>query len=140
MKVKDIMSSNVSFVDDSAKIPEIALIMKQQNIGAVPVVQNNQVTGIITDRDIVLKVLADKKDVNQTTASQVMTTHPVCIEENSNIDQAANLMAEYQVKRLPVLSEGKLVGMIALGDLAIEHIHVDEAGEALSGISKGITH
>ncbi|NLI91345.1 MAG: CBS domain-containing protein [Peptococcaceae bacterium] len=140
MKVRDIMATNVSFVDPSAKIPDIAILMKQKDIGSVPVVQNNQVTGIITDRDIIIKVVADKKDVNQTTAAQIMTADPVCIEESSDIDQAADLMAEYQVKRLPVLNKGKLVGMIALGDLAIEHIHVDEAGEALSGISKGITH
>ncbi len=140
MRVRDIMSSDVSFVDPSAKIPEVAKIMRDKNVGSVPIVQNEQVVGIITDRDIILRVIAEQMDVNQTSAAQVMTDEPVFIEENSNIDQAADMMAEYQIKRLPVVNKGKLVGIIALGDLAIEHIHMDEAGEALSGISKGITH
>ncbi len=140
MKVKDIMSSDVSFVSTAAKVPEIAMLMKQKDVGSVPVLQNENVVGIITDRDITIRVLAENKDINQVTAEQIMTADPVCVEENYNIDRAADLMAEYQIKRLPVLNKGKLVGMIALGDLAIEHIHMDEAGEALSGISRGISH
>jgi CBS domain-containing protein len=140
MKVKDIMSSDVSFVSTTAKVPEIAMLMKQKDVGSVPVLQNENVVGIITDRDIIIRVVADNKDINQVTAEQIMTADPVCVEENYNIDRAADLMAEYQIKRLPVLNKGRLVGMIALGDLAIEHIHMDEAGEALSGISRGISH
>lgn len=140
MIVKDIMSSDLSFVDVNSKIPEIAMVMKQKDIGAVPVVQNDSVVGIITDRDIILRVIADNKDINQVTAEQIMTVDPICVEENNDIDRAADLMAEYQIKRLPVLNKGRLVGIISLGDMAIEHIHMDEAGEALSGISRGINH
>lgn len=140
MKVKDIMSSKVSFVEPSAKITDIAMMMSQQDIGSVPVVSNGSVLGIITDRDIVIRAVAEKKDIQQVTAESIMTDDPITIEENGDINQAADLMAEYQIKRLPVTSKGKLVGILALGDLAIEHIHMDEAGEALSGISKGITH
>lgn len=140
MKVRDIMSPDVSFVTASAKVTEIAKIMRDKDIGAVPVVQNENVVGIITDRDIVLRVLAENKDMNQITSEQIMTADPVCIDESKDIDSAAEMMAEYQVKRLPVLSNGKLVGMLALGDMAIEQIHMDEAGDALSGISRGINH
>jgi len=140
MKVKDIMSLDLNFVQPSTKVTDIAMMMKQKDIGSVPVVQNDQVVGMVTDRDILLRVIADQKDVKQTTAQQIMTPDPICIEESDDIDTAADRMAEHQVKRLPVLNKGKLVGMIALGDLAIEHIHIDEAGEALNGISKGITH
>lgn len=140
MKVRDIMSSDVSFVDASTKIPEIAMLMKQKDIGAVPVLQNENMVGIITDRDIILRAVADNKDFGQLSAEQIMTADPVFIEENEDIDQAAEMMAEYQIKRLPVMNRGRLVGMISLGDMAIEHIHMDEAGEALSGISKGISH
>jgi len=134
------MSTDVSFVDVSAKIPEIAKIMKQKDIGAVPVLQNGNLVGIITDRDIVVRVLADNKDVNTVTAEQIMTVDPVSIEENSDVDKATELMGEYQIKRLPVIRNGRLVGMVSLGDIAIENIHIDEAGEALSGISQGIRH
>lgn len=140
MKVKDIMSAKVSFVDPTVKVADIAMLMSKQDIGSVPVVRNNSVIGIVTDRDIVIRAVAEKKDILQATAENIMTDDPITIEENSDIDQAADLMAEYQIKRLPVTSNGKLVGILALGDLAIEHIHMDEAGEALSGISKGITH
>lgn len=140
MLVREIMSTDVSFVDVSVKVPEIAKIMKQNDIGAVPVLQNGNLVGIITDRDIVVRVLADNKDVNTTTAEQIMTVDPVSIEDNSDVDRATELMGEYQIKRLPVMRNGKLVGMLSLGDIAIENIHIDEAGEALSGISQGIRH
>jgi len=140
MKVRDIMSSDVIFVDTSSKIPEIARLMKQNGIGAVPVLQSGNIAGIITDRDIILRVLADNLDLNTVTAGQIMSENPVSIEENQDIDRAADMMAENQIKRLPVLSKGKLIGIITLGDLAIEQIHMDEAGDALNGISRGISH
>ncbi len=140
MKVKDIMATDVVFVDATTKTPEIAKVLKQNGIGAVPVMKNGNVVGIITDRDIILRVLADNKDINTVTAEQIMSVNAVCIEESDDIDRAVDLMAEYQIKRLPVLSKGKLIGIISLGDLAIEQIHIDEAGEALNGISRGISH
>jgi CBS domain-containing protein len=96
MKVRDIMSADVVFVDGSSKIAEIAKVMKQNGIGAVPVVKDGKVAGIITDRDIILRVLADNKDVNTVTAEQVMSDDPVCVEENTDIDRAAEIMAEYR--------------------------------------------
>lgn len=140
MKVSDIMSTDVSWVDPSAKLTDIARMMKDKDVGSVPVVQNDMVKGIITDRDIVLRVISEGKDPNQVTAEQVMSADPVVIEEGESIDKAADIMFEYQIKRLPVVKKGKLVGIISLGDLAVESIHVDEAGEALSGISRGIAH
>ncbi|NLP45140.1 MAG: CBS domain-containing protein [Peptococcaceae bacterium] len=140
MLIREIMSTDVSYVDTSTSIPEVAKIMKQKDIGAVPVLQNGNLVGIITDRDIIIRAVADNKDVNTITAEQIMTVDPVSIEENSDVDKATELMGEYQVKRLPVMKNGRLVGMVSLGDIAIENIHIDEAGEALSGISQGIRH
>ncbi|NBJ14909.1 MAG: CBS domain-containing protein [Dehalobacter sp. 4CP] len=140
MRVMDIMSTDVSWVDPAAKVADIAKIMRDKDIGAVPVVQAGKVLGIITDRDIVLRVIASNKDVNQMTAEQCMTVDPICIDGTQDIDTVAETMAEYQVKRLPVLNKGQIIGVIALGDLAIENIHINEAGEALNGISRGISH
>ncbi|AFV01384.1 hypothetical protein UNSWDHB_1334 [Dehalobacter sp. UNSWDHB] len=140
MRVMDIMSTDVSWVDPAAKVTDIAKMMRDKNIGAVPVVQVGKVLGIITDRDIVLRVIASNKDVNQVTAEQCMTADPICIDGTQDIDTVAETMAEYQVKRLPVLNKGQIIGVIALGDLAIEDIHINEAGEALNGISRGISH
>jgi len=140
MRVMDIMSTDVSWVDPATKVPDIAKMMRDKDIGAVPVVQAGRVLGIITDRDIVLRVIASDKDVKQATAEQCMTADPICIDGTQDIDTVAEIMAEYQVKRLPVLKQGQIVGVIALGDLAIENIHINEAGEALNGISRGISH
>ncbi len=140
MKVSDIMSTDVNWVDPSAKLTDIAKMMKDKDVGSIPVVQNNMVKGIITDRDIVIRVISEGKDTNQITADQVMSADPVVIEQSEDIDKAADIMFEYQIKRLPVVKNDKLVGIISLGDLAVESIHVDEAGEALSGISRGIAH
>lgn len=140
MKVSDIMSTDVSWVDPSAKLTDIAKMMKDKDVGSIPVVQNNTVKGIITDRDIVIRVISEGKDINQITAGQVMSADPVVIEQSEDIDKAADIMFDYQIKRLPVVKNDKLVGIISLGDLAVESIHVDEAGEALSGISRGIAH
>lgn len=140
MKVRDIMSQDVGWVDLNANISDIAKIMKDKDVGAVPVVQNDSVKGIITDRDIVIRVIAQGQDLNQVRAEQVMTADPVVIEESESVDTAADLMFEYQVKRLPVVKNDKIVGIVSLGDLAVERIHMNEAGEALSGISRGITH
>ncbi len=130
MLIREIMSTEVSFVDTSTSIPEVAKIMKQKDIGAVPVLQNGNLVGIITDRDIIIRAVADNKDVNTITAEQIMTVDPVSIEENSDVDKATELMGEYQGKRSPVMKNGRLVGMVSHRDIAIENIHIDEAGEA----------
>lgn len=140
MKARDIMSNDVKFVAPNASVVEVAKMMVKENVGCIPVCQNDKVLGIITDRDITMRVVAQNKDLNQTQAQQIMSADPVFIDENQSIDQAAELMAEYQIKRLPVVKNEKIVGIIALGDLAIEQISMDEAGEALSGISQGIRH
>lgn len=140
MKVRDIMSGDVSFVDPSTNLIAIAKMMKDKDIGSVPVLDNDSVKGIITDRDIVIRAVSEGKDINTVTADQVMSLKPVVIEESETIDRAADMMFEYQIKRLPVVKNNKLVGILSLGDLAVEGTHMDEAGEALSGISRGISH
>ncbi|ADY56463.1 CBS domain containing protein [Syntrophobotulus glycolicus DSM 8271] len=139
MSVSEIMSARIFSADQNSSLSDIAKIMKEQDIGAVPVCEGDRLLGIITDRDIIVRAVSEKKDLQKTLARQVMTLDPICIEEKDSISQAADLMAEYQVKRLPVLKSGKLVGIITLGDLAIEHLNTDQA-DAMSGIARGITH
>lgn len=140
MKVRDIMSTDVSFVDPSAKLADIARMMKEKDVGSIPVVQNESIKGIITDRDIVIRAVSEGMDINQVSADQIMSVDPVVIEDSASIDKAADMMFEYQIKRLPVVKNDKLIGLLSLGDLAVERIHLDEASEALSGISRGISH
>ncbi|SEF51010.1 CBS domain-containing protein [Caloramator fervidus] len=136
MKVKDLMTTNVSYVTPNTPVIEIAKIMKEKNIGSVPVVDGDKVVGIVTDRDIVLRDVAMGKDFNNALAKDVMTVGVTTANPNMDVHDAARLMAEKQVRRLPVVENGRLVGMLAIGDLAVESKLVDDAGEALSDISK----
>ncbi len=140
MRVSDIMSSRLFTVNQNANLIDVAKIMKEQGIGAVPVCEGERLLGIVTDRDIIIRAVAERKDIQKILAGQVMTLEPVCVEEKDTLSHAADLMAEYQVKRLPVMKNNKIIGMITLGDLAVEHLGMDEADEAMSGIAKGITH
>lgn len=140
MRVSDLMSSRLFTVDQNTNLIDIAKTMKENDIGAVPVCEGDRLLGILTDRDIIIRAVAERKDIQKTLAGQVMTIEPVCVEDKDTLSHAADLMAEYQIKRLPVIKNDKLIGMITLGDLAVEHLGMDEADEAMSGIAKGIIH
>ncbi|OZU90544.1 CBS domain-containing protein [Virgibacillus indicus] len=135
-QLRNIMTSNVFTVNESQSIQEAAAVMSENNIGALPVVNNNgQMTGIITDRDITLRSTA-QGEAAQTPISQVMTAQQV-VQGTPDMDvhQAAQLMGQQQIRRLPVVENGQIVGMVALGDLAVDHQYGNEAGQALSSIS-----
>ncbi|KRQ87992.1 Hypoxic response protein 1 [Caloramator mitchellensis] len=136
MKVKDFMTTNVAFVNPTTPIVEVAKIMKQRNIGSVPVVDGDRVVGIVTDRDIVLRDIAMGKNPENVTAKDVMTMGVATANPNMDIHDASRLMAEKQIRRLPVVENNRLVGMLAIGDIAVETRLSDDAGEALSDISK----
>lgn len=140
MKVRDIMTSQIEVADQATSLVQVAEMMKRENVGAIPVCNQNELQGILTDRDIVIQAVAQGKDLNSLKASDIMSNSPVSIGPEADIHEAARLMSQKQIRRLPVVENGKLVGMLSLGDLAIENIHQDEAGEALSDISQGIHH
>ncbi|GAB3064666.1 CBS domain-containing protein [Virgibacillus ainsalahensis] len=135
-QLRNLMTSNVFTVNESQSIQEAATVMSQNNIGAIPVVNNNgQITGIITDRDITLRSTA-QGEAAQTPISQVMTAQQVVQgTPDMDIHQAAQLMADQQIRRLPVVENGQIVGMVALGDLAVDNQFDNEAEQALSDIS-----
>lgn len=139
MKVKDLMTTEISTVDVQTPITDIAKTMKDRNVGSVPVCQNGKIVGIVTDRDIVLRNVAEGKNTGTTKAQDVMTTGIQTIDSNTDIHDAAKIMSDKQIRRLPVVDNGNLVGMLALGDIAVTNKLHDNAGEALSQISE-ITH
>lgn len=134
MKLKNIMTKDVAVVSPETSIEEAAKIMQDLNIGSVPVVENSKVKGIVTDRDIVIRCIAEKKNPT-IQVSKIMTTGLVYGLPHMNVLEAADLMAQHQVRRLPVVDKGKLVGIISIGDLALEAQFFDETGEALTEIS-----
>ena len=140
MKVSEIMTKDVISVsvDDTAQ--HAAQLMKEYNIGSIPVNSNNKVVGIITDRDIILRCAADSKDFKTKKVREIMTSNPVLWDENINVEDAARIMSERQIRRLPITSNNQLVGMVSLGDLALEQNLREEASQALSDISIPSTH
>lgn len=135
MKVREVMSKNVASVNPDTSVEEIAKIMKDMNIGSVPVCEGNKVIGIVTDRDIVIRDLAMNKGTKNVQAKDVMTVGLSTVEPDMDIHEAANLMSEKQIRRVPVVEGEELVGIVALGDLAVRTKLEDNAGEALSDIS-----
>lgn len=136
MRVQDLMTSNVSFVQASDTVQKAAQLMESVNVGSVPVCENQRVVGIITDRDIVLKAIAKGRDFN-TKVSDCMSSQVVTVTKDTDAHEAADLMAQHQIRRLPVVdNSGNLVGICAIADLATVDIHINEAGDALNKISQ----
>ncbi len=135
MKVKDLMTSSTICARPDMNIHEIARRMRQADVGALPVCDDSgRVLGIVTDRDIVIRTLAS--DDNPQTAGEIMTMDPIYATPNMNTHQAAILMAKHQVRRLPVIENERLIGLLSMADIARKRVYVDEAGDALSAISK----
>ena len=119
MKGKECMCTKVAEVTPQDTISNIAKVMQANHIGCVPVCQNQQICGIITDRDIVLRAVACGKDLNNTMASDIMTTKLITCKEEDEITNAQSQMEINQIRRLPVCdNQNKVVGMLTLGNLA----------------------
>lgn len=141
MKVFDLMSDSVVSVGANEPITAAAKLLKKYNIGALPVCDDKgKLKGMITDRDIAIRCVAESSDPNKAVVSDIMTRGAVTIDENAYIGDAARIMAEAQIRRLPVCKNGTLVGMLSLGDLARNTECDTEAAEALCEISKNIRH
>ena len=133
--LKEIMSSDVASVTLQDNAFEVAEKMEQLNVGAIPVVDGQNVIGMITDRDLVLRGYAQKRS-GSAAIEGLMTKDVVVGTPDMSVDEAAKLMAEKQIRRLPVVDNGKLVGIVSIGDLAVRNELSDEAGQALSKISE----
>lgn len=140
MKVRDLMTTNVKWANQDQSIEEVAHILATSDIGSVPVCQGEQVLGIITDRDIIVRAIAQGKDPKTTKCSEIMSKNVKTVTSDTDVHQASDLMAENQIRRLPVIENNRLIGFLAIGDIAVESIHINEAGEALSDISEGVHH
>lgn len=119
MKVRDAMHEGVTWVGPEAAISDLARKMRDENIGSIPVGENDRLIGMVTDRDIAIKALADGKDVSAMTARDVMSGPILYCRAEEDIEDAARLMETYQVRRLPVIDENKrMIGMLSVGDIA----------------------
>lgn len=139
LKIKEIMTTDVKTISSDDSISEAANIMKTLDIGAVPVVKDNMPIGIITDRDIIIRGVATGKN-SKDAVSSIMTTDVITVTPDVDVHEAADIMAARQIRRLPIVQDKQLVGIVAIGDLAVESIFENEAGEALHNISMGVKH
>lgn len=139
LKIKEIMTTDVKTLSSDDSISEAANIMKSLDIGAVPVVRDNMPIGIVTDRDIIVRGVADGKSSSDAVSS-IMTTDVITVTPDADVHEAADIMAARQIRRLPIVQDKLLVGIVAIGDMAVESIFENEAGEALHSISKGVKH
>ncbi len=119
MKVKNCMHRGAQWVSPDTPVKAMASAMLEQDIGAIPVGENDRLIGMVTDRDIALRALANGKDVSALTARDVMTKGIVWCRNSDDLTHAANLMQSKQVRRLPVIDKNKrMVGILSLGDLS----------------------
>jgi CBS domain-containing protein len=139
MKVRDIMTSEgLATATLDTTLTEIAQRMRDENVGAIPIVDDDdKLAGIITDRDIVVRAIAEGDNPEECTAEEILSEEMHTIHPDADLEEAADLMASRQIRRLPVLEDDVIVGMISLGDLAVKS-EEDEASEALEDISEGV--
>ena len=129
--VEEIMTTNPRTVNVDDTVLQAAQLMRDNDIGDVVVVDEGQVTGILTDRDVVVRALAEGRDPDSTTVSEIATTGVQAIDPDASEDDALRMMREHDIRRLPVVKNGHPVGIVSLGDLAVER----EPDSALADIS-----
>jgi CBS domain-containing protein len=135
MQVQEIMRPSVHIADPNMTIREASRQMRENNIGALPVGENDRLIGMVTDRDIVVRAIAEDRPPGNTTVREVMSEGICYCFEDDDVAQAAKVMAKYQVRRLPVIDRSKrLVGFVALADLGRAEDRAAHA--ALKGISE----
>ncbi|MTI80993.1 MAG: CBS domain-containing protein [Firmicutes bacterium] len=135
-KLQDIMTQNVASVSPQQTVAQAAQIMSQYNVGVVPVVQNGKPVGMLTDRDITLRVSSNGQDANTTQVQSVMSNGVMSGTTDMDVHEASKLMAQNQIRRLPVTQNGQMAGIVSLGDLAVQNVYQNEAGQALTSISQ----
>ena len=137
MKLNEVMTDWVEVVHPEAKLVEAARKMKDLNIGSLPVCDGKKLLGMITDRDITVRAVAGSQELSRLTVQEVMTPDVVYCFDDQDVEKAAQIMADNQLRRLPVLSrtDHQLVGIVALADLAVQVSDAEVANSALEGIS-----
>lgn len=134
--VQDAMTSNPCAIDADKPVSYAAKMMKQEDVGLAPIVEGDRLVGTVTDRDIVTRVIAEGRDPNSTSVRDIASTDLVTIDPQQELGEALQLMAQHQVRRLPVVEEdGRLVGVVAQADVA-EHAPSSETGRMVEEISE----
>ena len=137
MNIREVMTPNPSCVGPGDPIQNAARIMRDEDTGAVPVVENGKILGMVTDRDIVIRAVADGAKLDGPVRG-IVSSDVVCATPEMSTRDASKLMAEHQVRRLPVVENDRLVGIVSLGDLAVKEGRDSRTGDTLEDISEGV--
>ena len=136
-KCREIMTGNVKTADRETTLREVAEMMRDGDMGALPIIENGKLVGIVTDRDIVVRGIAGGKDA-AAQIGEVMTTDVFSVKDNDFVFEAIRLMGDKQIRRVPIINESsELVGIIAMADVALETEDQNEIAETLEEISSG---
>jgi len=133
--IRDVMTSNPTTCEASATVADAARVMAQEDVGPVPVVEGGRVVGIVTDRDIVLRVVAEGRDASSTTLGEIVSGDLVTVQPDTELSEALELMSDNQVRRLPVVEGDQLVGIVAVADVA-RAAEEEQTGEVVQQISQ----
>ena len=136
LKVKDIMSKEVASLKSDDSVERAAQLMRQYDVGSIPVCSQQKIIGIVTDRDIALRSAAEGQNTKQQKVSDIMSANPVVGSPDMDVHDAAKIMSDRQIRRLPIVDNNSLVGIVALGDISVEPALQDNAEEALKNISQ----
>jgi len=137
MNVREVMTTNPRCVSPDDSIQLAARIMKEEDTGVVPVVEDGRPIGLITDRDIVVRAVADGAQVNKP-VREIASGDLVCATPDMSTREATRIMSERQVRRLPVVENDRIVGIVSLGDIAVKEGKDSRTGETLENISEGV--
>jgi len=135
-RINEVMTRNPRSVRSGDSVVDAARLMREEDAGIVPITDGDRLVGVVTDRDIALRVVAEQKDAKATKVGEVASQNVVTIDPQQDLDEALRLMAQHQVRRLPVVEEdGRLVGILAQADVA-RHADVSRTGEVVEKISE----
>jgi CBS domain-containing protein len=135
--VRDAMTADPRSIGASASVVEAAQLMREKHIGSLPITDDEQLVGMITDRDITTRVVAEAADPKTTSVGDVSSRDLISVEPDNDLDEALQLMARHQVRRLPVVENGRLVGIVAQADIALTlRENEQKTGELVEAISE----
>ena len=135
--VRDAMTENPRSIGASASVVEAARLMRDEHIGSLPITDDEELVGMITDRDITTRVVAEAADPKMTSVGDVVSRHLISVEPDEDLEEAVQLMASHQVRRLPVVENGRLVGIVAQADVALNlRENEQRTGELVEAISE----
>ena len=134
--IRDVMTRSPRTIDSAGSAVDAARLMRDEDVGLIPIVESDRLVGTVTDRDIAVRIVAEGKSPETTHVADIASRELVTIDPDQDVDEAMRLMSKHQVRRLPVVEEdGKLVGIVAQADIA-KHVSAAQTGDVVEKISK----